>query len=277
MGSAEGPRSPRRAALEARVLRCRHSNRTVRRGRFLIEGPAALAAAVEVGWPIDEVVYSKRLCTSGWARRTVQHLARGDPPIAVTRVEPDAYRRLSATPRASGVLAIVRERYVSLDRLRVSEASVFLAAGGIRSAGNLGTMLRTLLAVDGAGFVGIGPRIDPFAPATVRSSMGASLRLPTARCDVDALRAWAVAKGVRLVGASPCDGEVFDAFSFCGPTAILLGAEREGLSNRERECCDAFVHLPIVGPVDSLNVGVAGSILLYEALRQRRGARAGRE
>ncbi len=143
----------------------------------------------------------------------------------------------------------------------------------VRSPGNLGTLVRTSEAVGGAGFILVGPRIDPFDPAVVRASMGAIFRQAFIRTNGRSLRNWLRRHCLRAVGASPDGPAELHRFGFPRPTVLVLGEEREGLSPPQRGLCADLVRIPMVGAADSLNLAVAGSLLLYEVYRARSARR----
>jgi TrmH family RNA methyltransferase len=140
---------------------------------------------------------------------------------------------------------------------------VWLALGGIRSAGNLGTILRTALSAGATGALLLDPTTDPFDPVTVRASMGAVLALPLARMTAAHLAAWKRRTGVLVVGSSPDAPRDFRAVPRRRPTVLVLGCERQGMSRSQRRICDLTVSIPMAPGCDSLNVGVAAGILLF--------------
>ena len=110
---------------------------------------------------------------------------------------------------------------------------------------------------------------DPHDPSAVRATMGALDALELVRMPPAALLALVKRSGGHLVAASPDGDRDFRSASYRGPTVVLLGTERTGLTDRMRASCDQLVRIPIQPGVDSLNLAVAGSLLLYEAFFQR--------
>jgi TrmH family RNA methyltransferase len=146
-----------------------------------------------------------------------------------------------------------------------------LVIDDIRSPGNLGTILRTAEATGVAGVIFLNARCDPFDPVAVRSSMGGLFHLQLTRATHAEVRRWADAHDVRLVGLTP-DARCLwtEAPAAPGGTALVIGEERHGLSAPAREMCHDTVRLPMTGRADSLNVGVATGVMLYELVRRRR-------
>jgi TrmH family RNA methyltransferase len=144
----------------------------------------------------------------------------------------------------------------------------------VRSEGNLGSLIRTSEAIGGAGFILVGPQIDPFALAVLRASMGTLFRQTLIRTNDRSLRSWVRRHRCRVIGASPDGSADLHRFDYPRPTILVLGEERRGLTPLERDLCSDFVRIPMVGGADSLNLAVAGSLFLYEVYRARSKTRA---
>ena len=215
----------------------------------------------------DVVVYSPVLLKSPLAEKLLRRLAaRGVRRFAVSL---EQFRTIATAGRASGIGAIAFQRWTPLDQLGPRRGLCRLVVENIRSPGNLGTILRTAEATGVAGAVFLDPRCDPYDVAAVRSSMGGLFHLQLTRARHESLRRWADAHGVRLIGLSPDAPRLWtDAPPSPGGTALVIGEEREGLSPRARAICHATVRLPMAGRADSLNVGVATGVMLYELVRQ---------
>jgi TrmH family RNA methyltransferase len=263
----------RRGSARALVARFRSlSDPHVRRRlqHCVAEGTAALIATVESRIRVHQVAWCRTLLDSTRGRNLVQDLDRSGVPVA--RVDEPTFAALSLQPRPSGVAFILQQPWRPLAHLTTGRSAVHLAVRRVRHAGNLGTLVRTLEAVDGGGLIVLGPDVDPFGPDVLRGSMGSVLRRPVARTGDLGLRRWAEDQRLRIVGASPRAGVPYDAATavhpLANPAVLLLGEERRGLTPADAALCSAWVHLPILGSVDSLNLGVAGSVLLYEVLRR---------
>jgi TrmH family RNA methyltransferase len=144
----------------------------------------------------------------------------------------------------------------------------WLVVEQIRSAGNLGCILRTAQACGVAGVIFVGPYCDPFDPDVVRASMGGMFHLPLVRTTQTELGRWVKSRGVQCVGLSPDARALWSEFAVSGPMALVVGEEREGLSPGLRALCDTFVRLPMADGVDSINVSVATGVMLYELVRR---------
>jgi len=175
----------------------------------------------------------------------------------------------SDTPQ--GVAALARWKEFSLeDVLAKSKAGPLLAIAGVQDPGNLGTILRSAEAF-GAGGVLLGDgTVSPFNPKVVRASAGSVFRLPVARAKLSDALGPMKEHGLRLVATASHKGTSLDQAKVSGPLAIFIGSEGAGLSRDLIKEMDEVVAIPQAPQVESLNAGVAASIVLYELMRQRK-------
>lgn len=233
---------------------------------FWLEGVRHFIQAVDAGYEFEAIVYSPVLQPSPSVEGLVRHQKRDG--VAVYRVSPEEFRSVSSSGRASGVGALARKRWSSLDRIEPRHGLCLLAIEGIRSGGNLGTILRTAEACGVGGVLFIGPRCDPFDVDVVRAGMGGVFHLPLARTTPEELDVWRRARNVGLVGLSPTASPLWTEMPAASPLCLVVGEERQGLSPQVSALCDVNVRLPMTGRADSLNVGIAVGVALYELVRR---------
>lgn len=234
-------------------------------GLHFVEGVRNVVQAVESGVDISTLIVSKTLLKVALARQIVRRKRRdGTPCVFVT---PEQFRSVSCLQRASGIGAIVAQHWSRLHQVPVRDGLCWLAVTQVRSPGNLGSLLRTSEAVGGAGLIVIGQDVDPFDPGVIRGSMGAVFSQRLVRCGRKAFRHWIRRHRCQVVGVSPEASRPYHRVRYRRPTVLLLGEERRGLSRVQRELCQITVAIPMVGRVDSLNLAVAGSLMLYEVFR----------
>ena len=216
---------------------------------------------------IRELVVARKLLLNPLGQKMARRLKQKGVPCR--SVPGDSFLEISYAPEPQGIGAIVRQRWIPLSEARPRDGLCWVALHEVRSPGNLGTILRTCDAVGAAGLILVGDRPDPYHPATVRASMGAIFHQRLVRTNHDGLGRWVARHGCTVVGTSPRADIRFDELGYSGPTVLFVGAERGGLSRREEELCDVIVRIPMVGHSDSLNLGVAASLMLYEVFRGR--------
>lgn len=235
---------------------------------FFVEGVRNFVTAVDHNCAVDTVVYSERLLTSPLARKLVRRLKRAGIPFA--RVSPEQFRAISRADRASGVGAILRQRVEDLRYVLPGDHLCWVALSHVRSPGNFGSLVRTAAATGAAGFILLGNSVDPFDPTVVRATMGALFQQTLVRADAEQLRRWAQQHHLQVIGAAPDGTLEYDQVRYTRPTVLVLGEERRGLSAEQRALCQQIVRIPMIPGTDSLNLAVAGSLLLYEIFRVSR-------
>ena len=199
-------------------------------------------------------------------------------------VEPrEQLARYARTDAHQGVVAFVRERtFLSLEDLLAPLASgkargrFFLALDGVEDPHNLGALLRS---AEGAGVDGVlipERRSAPLTAVVAKTSAGASEHIRLARVT-NMTRALETMKkaGVWIIGLDERGTPDYSDHDFRGDCCLVLGAEGSGLHDLVKRTCDHLLRIPMAGSVASLNVSVAGAVVMFEAMRQRRAAVAG--
>lgn len=180
-----------------------------------------------------------------------------------------------ASDSPQGVAALVRMKEFSLDDLleRLQLGPVVVLAG-LQDPGNVGTILRSAEAFGSAGVVLGEGTVSLFNLKTIRASAGSAFRLPVVAAKtadgVEVVCAKLREASVRLLATSSHKGIALDQADFKHPSAIFIGGEGAGLPHGLMSQMDDTVAIPHAQRVESLNAGVAASIVLYEAARQRR-------
>jgi TrmH family RNA methyltransferase len=178
----------------------------------------------------------------------------------------------SETPQ--GVAALVRLKEFSLDDVLEKErlqVGPIMALAGLQDPGNLGTIIRSAEAFGSAGIILGEGTVSPLNAKAVRASAGSIFRLPVvAAAGLEDVVTRLRSKSVRLIATSSHKGTPVDQADLTGPIAAFIGSEGSGLARGLVTQMDEVVAIPHAPQVESLNAGVAGSILLYEAARQRK-------
>ncbi len=240
----------------------------------IIYGRNAVLEALRGGRRVEKVLLAQG---AHGAAAQVERLAR-ERAVPLETVERRELDRLAAGANHQGVVALVAAfAYVALDDLlaqaqKRDEPPLLLLLDSVQDPQNLGTLLRTAEAVGAHGVVIPQRRAVGVTAAVAKASAGAIEYLPVAQVTnltqtIEQLKA----AGVWVVGVENTpQAQVYDQTDLNRPLALVVGSEGRGLSRLVREHCDFLVRLPMRGHVGSLNVAVAGSIVLYEAWRQRR-------
>jgi TrmH family RNA methyltransferase len=234
----------------------------------LVEGVKLLEEAVASGLEVVEVAASPRALGDARARKAIE--AARDRRAAVRTVAEDVLAFLSELETSQGVLALARRPAFSEEDLYRGVPLVVVAVE-IQNPGNLGGLVRTAEAAGATGAILTRGCADLLSWKALRGAMGSAFRLPHVDgLDFDTALERLRARGLAIVAAAAEDGERYDTVDFRGPSALLLGNEGTGLPESALRRADTRAAIPMASAVESLNVGVAAGILLFEAARQRR-------
>ena len=192
--------------------------------------------------------------------------------VPVRTVVAKLFDGLTDVPHPQGILAVVP--MLEEPEVPVPSAALFpliLVIDGVRDPGNLGTLLRSAAGA-GVDHVVIGPEtVDPYHPRAVRAAMGAHVRVPFSHRSWEHLTPLLGAYGI--VALADAGGDVvYDQVAWDGASALIVGGEAFGPTAAAWGVATRRVAIPLARGVESLNAGVAGSLLLFEAARQRRTA-----
>ncbi len=229
-------------------------------GVLALEGTWALHQALHGGLTIEAVFRCAALLR--------EDLAPVDAPVTLDVAE-RVLRRMVQRDGPDGVAALAVLPTRTLADVPIGDASRVVVVDAVDLPGNLGTIIRC---ADGAGASGVvvtQRRIRVHHPLVLKASMGTLLSMPVVDASrADAL-AWLRANAVRVVAAHPAAEVSYRDADYRGAVAIVLGSERNGLDRFWLDAADVTVAIPMLGVADSLNVGHAAALLLYEAALPR--------
>jgi RNA methyltransferase, TrmH family len=180
----------------------------------------------------------------------------------------DAFDSAASTENAQGIAAVLQRPHA---HYTPAPGKLLLMADGIQDPGNLGALIRSAEAF-GAGAVVLGEgTVDPWNGKSLRAAAGAAFRLPLPRFD-GALLLHLRSAGVKIIAADAHGGVPAHTAELAGSVLLVVGNEAAGVSQALLQAADLRVTIPTTGPTESLNAAIAGSVLLYEASRQRAAA-----
>ncbi len=244
------------------------SNPRVRALRAALQRRAEDVIGIEGFHLIEEAIRSGLTLTTLFVREDCEAVLREVPFGAaheIVLLSPEAFASASATEHAQGIAALLRQpRKPYVPRL----GDLLVMADGLQDPGNLGTLTRSAEAF-GAAAVALGANTaDPWNGKCLRAAAGAAFRLPVLRWDAGLLNA------LRTIDAQVCaavarGGRAAHQTDLRGTLVLVIGNEGAGVSVELLALADTHVTIATTGPTESLNAAVAGSLLLYEAARQR--------
>jgi RNA methyltransferase, TrmH family len=231
---------------------------------FVLEGVRLCEEALQAGWVASQVFFTDMLDERGKA--VVGGFKQRDVPVE--QLSPGVMQALSETETSQGLLVVVSQQILPLP----SSPDFLLILDGLRDPGNLGTVLRTALAAGVQGVMLAPGCADAWSGKVVRSAMGAHFRLPIYHLrwsDIQGILK-APSASLKVFLADAAGGMLYSEANFHVPLAIIVGGEAAGAGAEAHSMADEKVYISMAGGSESLNAGVAASILLYEVVRQRR-------
>ena len=234
-----------------------------REGLVLVEGVRSAAEALAAGADIRFAVRSPRLLGTEAGRALTSTLAgRGPEPEEVDDSDLD---ELSATEHPQGILCVCTEPGLDLGQLGDRAPSRLLLLDGLQDPGNLGTLIRAARAFGVDAVIVLDGSVDPWNPKAVRAAAGAGFHTPIARSSWAEARPWLEEHGIGILAADPAGDDV-RLFHPGDSWALAVGNEGAGLRAEIASASSKSIAIPMPGSAESLNAGVAGSILLYSLL-----------
>lgn len=249
------------------AVRLNNARERAAQQKTLVEGYRPLLRAVENGYPLEEIYFCPALFLGKNEPALLERAAQtGAQLIEVTE---DPLRKMTYRNRPEGLLALAPIVRRPLEAHRPGPRGFYLIVEHIERPGNLGTIFRSADAAGVEGVIICDPQTDAFNPEVIRASIGTVFTVPMVEARSDSALAWCQRHGLRVVAATPHTQCNYTQADFTAPLAIVVGAEKVGLSAVWLAHADVQVRIPMLGQADSLNVATATTLLLYEVVRQR--------
>lgn len=243
-------------------------------GRFLIEGIRFVEEALTWGWPLDNIIYSADLLESERGSRLVEGASGRN--IKMVPVERKLFDELAFTETPQGVMALCKMKRWELDEVsgvrqwgRVKQDALFVVVDRVGDPGNLGTIIRSADAFGADGVILMKGTVDLYNSKTLRATMGSIFHLPVlSNVHPSELLEQLTGGDMALLVGVPEGGAPVNNLDLKRPLALVVGSEADGPSRELVSLPHKKVSIPMLGRAESLNAGVAASIILYEIVRQ---------
>lgn len=234
------------------------------KGEVAIEGMHPVEEAIRAGLRLGTVFFSES------ARERAHKLIPQLSSHTETLLLPDdVFSSAVPTETPQGVAALVGVKVFRMDDAFLPAPALAVISAGLQDPGNLGTIARSAEAFGATGML-LGERtVSPWNWKAIRASAGSMFRLPTVKVELASALRGAKARGMRVLATSSHKGTLISQVDLRGPVALIVGNEGSGLPKDVLAQADEIVSIPQSARVDSLNAGIAASIVLYEAARQR--------
>jgi TrmH family RNA methyltransferase len=258
--------SPTNARVR-RLVDLRRRKTRESQGITVLEGHHELAVALAAGVTPHEIYYAPELVREPLPIDALER-AREEGTTLISLGDA-AFRKASYRDTPDGWLAVVDSPARRLDAITLGAVPLVLVCEAIEKPGNLGAMLRTAEAVGADAVVSASPVTDWGNPNVIRASKGTVFAVDVAAAPSDEVVTWARAHGLQIVVATPDAERVVTETDLTAPTAVVVGAEHDGVSTTWLRAADQVARLPMTGRINSLNVSISAAVALYEAVRQR--------
>ena len=237
-------------------------------GKTLLEGYRLISRAFEAGHQIEECYFCPDLFLGENENNLLTSLQKNGT-IIIEITEP-LFKKIAYRDRPEGLAALSPIKKHLLSEMPVIKDGLYLVVEAIEKPGNLGSILRSADAAGADGLIICNKCTDIYNPNVLRASTGAIFYVPVAECTSEEALDWLKKNNIKTLAATPHTDISYDEIDMTQGTAIITGTEQYGLSEFWLNNADTDVLIPMCGKIDSLNVSIATSILLFEASRQRR-------
>lgn len=228
---------------------------------YVIEELFILEMCLKFSCNLIGLLYCDELCYSDSAKNIVKSFK--EKSSNVYQISKKTYNSLAEKENASGMIALVKKEYIDLANTK-NEYEKVLVLDSIEIPGNVGTMVRTADATD-FDLVIMVDKVTGFSHhKSISSSRGMFLKIPFACVSYNEAQEYLLKNGYNIYLGEPILGKSYNEYSYEGKTAIVVGNERYGINSKWYENKNKKVFIPMFGEMTSLNVSIAGSILMYE-------------
>ena len=230
---------------------------------FVVEGRRELDHCLEGGYKVKTLFYCPEIAQPSFLRHPSLTEA------SVIEIPETLYRKVAYRESTEGVIAEVEYRSLQLSDLHLPEHPLIMVLESVEKPGNLGAVLRSADAAGAHAVLICDPLTDLYNPNLIRSSVGAVFTVPTVAVSSEEAIEFLQAHDIQILTAQLQDSSPYYSVDMRRATALVMGTEATGLTERWRQVASAHIRIPMLGALDSLNVSVSAAILLYEAVRQR--------
>lgn len=237
-------------------------------GTFLLEGQREIELATLGTYTIEKIIYCSQISSMEKIELLESNL---DSSIEFLEVSKEVYQKIAYRETTEGILAVVNAKKHELENISFKrEKPLLLIAEAPEKPGNIGALLRTADAANVDAVLIANPKTDLYNPNIIRSSVGCLFTTQIATGTTDEILAYLKKHNITSYAAAlKDDSEPYQEQDYKKASAIVVGTEATGLSDQWLYNASKKIIIPMNGKIDSMNVSVAASILIFEASRQR--------
>lgn len=248
-----------------KILKLSKSRERKLQNLFVIEGARELSLAIAGDYFIEEVYVCRELFTESRYPEAIADI----PVERIFDITPLVFAKLSYRTSSDGIIALAHPKSHNLADIQLSDNPFVIVLESVEKPGNLGAILRTADAAAVDAVIVCDPQTDVYNPNVIRSGVGALFIVQTAVCTSEEAMIWLQDNSITPFAAELQAAEMYQNVDFTQPSAIIMGAEAEGLTLEWLSFAMHRIKIPMRGKIDSLNVSVSTAVLTFEAMRQR--------
>jgi TrmH family RNA methyltransferase len=234
-------------------------------GLFIIEGKREIELAIKGNYQIDTLFFCSEIISENEVSNIIS-----ENDFKLIEISYDVYKKIAYRTSTEGIIAISESKDLALSNLKLKDHNqLILVAEAPEKPGNIGAILRTADAANVDAVIIANPKTDLYNPNIIRSSVGCVFTNTIALGNTPEIISFLKNNNISIYSAILQESEPYYTCDFKESTAIVVGTESTGLSQRWRDESKKNIHIPMQGEIDSMNVSVAAGILLFEVKRQR--------
>lgn len=237
-------------------------------GLFIIEGQREINLAIIGGYQITQIYFCASIIEESKLGAIIPNLKSS---IELYEINDQIYDKLAYRTSTEGIIAVAKTKELTLNDLRLDakKEPLILVAEAPEKPGNIGALLRTADAAKVDAVIIANPKTDLYNPNIIRSSVGCVFTNHLATGTTEEIITFLKDQNINIYGAALQASKNYSTQDYTKPTAIVVGTEATGLSNKWLTNTTQNIKIPMSGAIDSMNVSVAAGILIFEAKRQR--------
>lgn len=233
---------------------------------IVIEGFREIRLALLSGFTITTLIYCKELINNKELNKLVSHTISS---FEMAEVPTEIYNRLAYRKDNGGVIALANSKRLLFRDIKLSSNPLLLILESVEKPGNLGAILRTADAANLDAVIICDPQTDIYNPNSIRSSLGCIFTMPVVTSTTEHTIMWLKSNKISMYGTALTATHFYHENDFRHASAIIMGSEANGLSQKWLDETDHLIKIPMNGKIDSMNVSTSAAIVVFEALRQR--------
>jgi TrmH family RNA methyltransferase len=234
---------------------------------FLIEGIREISLAIQGGYELQTILFEKDIIDKKGIEKLLEDYSSN---IEIIEISNTVYKKLALRETTEGVLAVVKSKDLDLNSIAFGDNNpLILVAESPEKPGNIGALLRS---ADAAGIDAVliaNPRTDMYNPNIIRASIGCVFTTKIATGTTSEIISFLKEHKIHIYGAALTASVEYHTIDYKKPCAIIVGTEATGLSEEWLQNTTSNILIPMRGTIDSMNVSVSASIIIFEAIRQR--------